>query len=102
MKPRRRVLWAERVAQVHGPGGTPRQERRAWTEDEEARLRAGFARYGRAWERIRDRCGFSGADGRTNVNLKDKARNLGLTRPPPLPSTAPPGTFQPLLVEDVD
>ena len=56
---------------------SPWRQRRPWTEQEEANLRAGVSRFAgerQKWKRILDAYVF--AEGRTNVDLKDKWRNL--------------------------
>lgn len=53
--------------------GAASRPRKRFTEDETARLIVGVKRFGRDWVKIRQHYAF---DGRTNVDLKDKARNL--------------------------
>ena len=46
-----------------------------WTRDEELRLIRGVSRYGEGnWREIQRHCGFTRT--RTNIDLKDKFRNL--------------------------
>ena len=48
-----------------------------WSHEEEEALKHGVAQFGFGqWQAILQAGGFK--QGRTNVNLKDKARNLGL------------------------
>lgn len=65
-----RVLPAATPRPVNSAGA---RHRRPFSDVEVTNLMAGIKRFGRNWSRIMEVYAF---DGRTNVDLKDKARNL--------------------------
>ena len=61
------------------PGSSPRKKRQQWTADEDRLLKKGFLQFRNSkfiWNKIKSKL-FSDST-RTNVNLKDRARTLGL------------------------
>ena len=60
-------------ARASNTGDSSTRKRRPFSAQETAWLIEGVRKYGRDWKRIREEYHF---EGRTNVDLKDKARNL--------------------------
>ena len=72
----KRVSESRRSSTDDSPAGSKRRRPVQWTEQEVANLVAGVERFGKHWRAILEAYEFDAR--RTNVDLKDKARNLNL------------------------